>query len=335
MKTPLAIIQSNNDTMALIHGENKYNVHIRNQTKRLNVLMTNLLTLAKLDEEIPDVISDLKAQGDILMNIYNNLIEILGGDGEQTAIVYNAISVLYDMAEDPDEIATLFNSFKNQITNLGSWLSTMRNQPLELDYILVAQPDYVPGDAESNIFEDIWHNIEMFLASFTSDTNAIGATSEKTFDTTVSVWASTGKERAEIKQRLIERAFINQYGIGVDIKLVPGRKIEKNPVITVLAGSEKCYLFVKVEDGLNGVATIDWTAGDWSLVEGTTNIYCYKEVVDASASAVKVDVFKSITCTSTIEKYTTAGEIKITAYAIQAEGFNGNVKNAWTAGGFN
>ena len=53
MKTPLAIIQSNNDTMALIHGENKYNVHIRNQTKRLNVLMSNLLTLAKLDEEIP------------------------------------------------------------------------------------------------------------------------------------------------------------------------------------------------------------------------------------------------------------------------------------------
>ena len=53
MKTPLAIIQSNNDTMVLIHGENKYNVHIRNQTKRMNVLMSNLLTLAKLDEEIP------------------------------------------------------------------------------------------------------------------------------------------------------------------------------------------------------------------------------------------------------------------------------------------
>lgn len=53
MKTPLAIIQSNNDTMALIHGENKYNAHIRSQTKRLNVLMSNLLTLAKLDEEIP------------------------------------------------------------------------------------------------------------------------------------------------------------------------------------------------------------------------------------------------------------------------------------------
>lgn len=51
MKTPLAIIQSNNDAMSLIYGENKYNVHIRNQTKRLNGLMSNLLTLARLDEE--------------------------------------------------------------------------------------------------------------------------------------------------------------------------------------------------------------------------------------------------------------------------------------------
>ncbi len=176
----------------------------------------------KLDEEIPDVISDLKAQGDILMSVYNNLIEILGGEGQQTAIIYNVISVLYDMAEDPDEIPSYFDNFKNQITNLGSWLSTMRNQPLEVDYIVVAEPDYKPGKGSASIFENIWHNIVMFAGSFTSDANAIGATSEQEFETTVSIWATTGKERAEIKQRLIERAFINQYQIGVDIELVPG-----------------------------------------------------------------------------------------------------------------
>ena len=53
MKTPLAIIQSNNDAMALICGENKYNVHIRSQTRRLSALMSDLLTLAKLDEGLP------------------------------------------------------------------------------------------------------------------------------------------------------------------------------------------------------------------------------------------------------------------------------------------
>ena len=52
LKTPLSIIQSNNDASSLIYGETKYTQNIRQQTKRLNVLMTNLLTLAKLDEEV-------------------------------------------------------------------------------------------------------------------------------------------------------------------------------------------------------------------------------------------------------------------------------------------
>lgn len=53
LKTPLAIIQSNNDAMSMIHGENKYNRNIRAQTKRLGVLMSDMLTLARLDEEAP------------------------------------------------------------------------------------------------------------------------------------------------------------------------------------------------------------------------------------------------------------------------------------------
>ncbi len=51
LKTPLAIILSNNDASTLIHGETKYSKNIRLQTLRLNALMTNLLTLARLDED--------------------------------------------------------------------------------------------------------------------------------------------------------------------------------------------------------------------------------------------------------------------------------------------
>ena len=50
LKTPLAIIQSNNDASMLLYGETKYSNNIKLQTQRLNMLMTNLLTLAKLDE---------------------------------------------------------------------------------------------------------------------------------------------------------------------------------------------------------------------------------------------------------------------------------------------
>ncbi len=72
MKTPLAIIQSNNDTMALIHGENKYNIHIRNQTRRLNTLMSDLLTLAKLDEEVslPKEMADISEIANEMLSAY-------------------------------------------------------------------------------------------------------------------------------------------------------------------------------------------------------------------------------------------------------------------------
>jgi hypothetical protein len=52
LKTPLAIIQSNNDAMSLIHGENKYNRNIKSQVTRLSELTANLLIQAKLDEEV-------------------------------------------------------------------------------------------------------------------------------------------------------------------------------------------------------------------------------------------------------------------------------------------
>lgn len=50
IKTPIAIIQSNTEAMELYNGENKWSKNIKEQTARLNELMKNLLTLARMDE---------------------------------------------------------------------------------------------------------------------------------------------------------------------------------------------------------------------------------------------------------------------------------------------
>lgn len=107
MKTPLAIIQSNNDTMALIHGENKYNVHIRNQTKRLNVLMSNLLTLAKLDEEIP-----LPTETVNVSEIATELIPVYTEDAEAKNLQFSV------QIESDIIIQTNKDSFRQLITIL-------------------------------------------------------------------------------------------------------------------------------------------------------------------------------------------------------------------------
>ena len=40
------------------------------------------------------------------------------------------------------------------------------------------------------------------------------------------------------------------------VKLVPGHTVDKSPMVTVKAGSEKCYLFVKVEKSMGSDASL-------------------------------------------------------------------------------
>lgn len=50
IKTPIAIIQANTEAMELYNGENKWSRNIKEQTKRLTSLVSNLLTLSKASE---------------------------------------------------------------------------------------------------------------------------------------------------------------------------------------------------------------------------------------------------------------------------------------------
>lgn len=54
IKTPLAIIQSNTEAMELYNGESRWSKNIKEQTARLNELMKNLLTLARMEERGAD-----------------------------------------------------------------------------------------------------------------------------------------------------------------------------------------------------------------------------------------------------------------------------------------
>lgn len=113
-----------------------------------------------------------------------------------------------------------------------------------------------------------------------------------------------------------------------DIKLIPGRTIEKEPFITVGEDSEDCWLFVKVENGLEGAGTITWEEG-WTRI-GTTNYWQYGETVSAEDV---VTVFTEFVCAENLgydelDDFEGA-EIVITAYAIQSEGVSADA--AWDA----
>lgn len=130
---------------------------------------------------------------------------------------------------------------------------------------------------------------------------------------------------------------------GSDYKIVPGSSQAKDPTVTVKAGSEKCYVYVLIDNtvvlGGETVATPNLSS-DWSEVASsdTKTLYCYNKPVDLSNSDddLSLTVFTQVDYADSIEKdditTLTGKKIIVTAYAHQASDkldlttINNNVK---------
>ncbi len=126
-------------------------------------------------------------------------------------------------------------------------------------------------------------------------------------------------------------------GDGKTFKMVPGAKIEKDPKVTVKAGSEACYVFVKFEKTNGFDSFMEYTVADgWTELTADSGIY-YREVATSAenqeCSVLKdnvVTVLGSVTkaqmdALSDSSKYPT---LTFTAYACQMEGFD-TAADAW------
>lgn len=145
---------------------------------------------------------------------------------------------------------------------------------------------------------------------------------------------------------------------GDSYKIIPGVDIAKNPKVTVKAGSEACWLFVKVDEenwpeftdgaGENAVRKVKYDIADgWTKGDGTdipANVY-YRTIDYAVTDDTEFYVLKGkgndtyqngvITVSDTLTKIeinsiSTKPKLSITAYAIQKDGMD-TAAEAWAA----
>ena len=114
---------------------------------------------------------------------------------------------------------------------------------------------------------------------------------------------------------------------GPEYKMIPGYTISKDPTATVLAGSEECFLFVKLEKSANFGDYMTYEIADvWTPLTGVDGVY-YREVktadMDKDYSVLKGD---KVTVNDTVTKeqmnaLDAEGAVKptltVTAYASQ------------------
>lgn len=169
---------------------------------------------------IPDTIKDLYAQYLELTAISSLITEINGIKGSQSASLDNIARVLRLMATDEDEVARNMSNLKSQIGTLGTWLNTVRNQPLLFDYISIQPSGEKLPKAEANFFEAAGFEISSFFMSFFTDYSNLGATVELDENDVIEVWTSAGRDQAQVIRSMIDNNFTSTTNIGVSLKLI-------------------------------------------------------------------------------------------------------------------
>lgn len=149
----------------------------------------------------------------------------------------------------------------------------------------------------------------------------------------------------------LDEAKVDLYGAKVanasrvtenEYKLIPGHNYTKDPTIHVEAGSEECYLFVKVTDEIAAIQDAKTVAtqmagNEWLPLGGEEGVYYLKGTIDASKSDKDIDVpvFAYFTIKGDAEVAGYDGKtITVQAYAIQKDGFN-TAADAWKAAPYN
>lgn len=118
-----------------------------------------------------------------------------------------------------------------------------------------------------------------------------------------------------------QRVLENSY------KYIPGAVLDKDPTVTVLKGSEECYVFMCVDNELNDLFTINYDTTSWLKVasNGNKTVYIYKSSINALMTDNDV-VLNPIFTTITVSQNLTSQDVEeigqktvtATAYAVQA-----------------
>lgn len=124
-------------------------------------------------------------------------------------------------------------------------------------------------------------------------------------------------------------------------KLMPGHDYDKDPTVHFQAGSEASYLFVKVDNGIADAESTEEgyksianqiTDNSWIPLTGEEGVYYQKVAANTGDAAIDYLVFEGFTVSGDLTNDGLAAfnnkTVTVTAYAIQADGFN-EAADAW------
>ena len=164
----------------------------------------------------------MSAESQRLFDLVEEMVEITGEKGENTALLEKMAIEAEGLARKPDQIVSELNQFKNNISALGTWIVNISTMPLELDSLaLSADRASLPAPRETWL-QGVAADTRRFFATFFVSTNSVVSDGGAEGGRAIKVWmASAGREQAQIIQNMIDETFTPETGIAVKLQLIP------------------------------------------------------------------------------------------------------------------
>lgn len=174
----------------------------------------------QLEKRIPNMIEVLSEQAETIQSVADYLEQTTGERSDKVAVLHTMVRQLKEMAKYPESIPNRLKDFKVNVGGLGTWILSVREQPLMLDYLIVSSPDVALPRAESTFLRKTVHEVGAYIASYTEDYDSIGNIGDRA--SSITVWITTGRDQAHVLKSLIDDSFTPESNIAVKLRLVPG-----------------------------------------------------------------------------------------------------------------
>jgi ABC-type glycerol-3-phosphate transport system substrate-binding protein len=194
-----------------------------------------------IDKSIPEIIPDFTEYAKELRALKDE-IETLSNQGGSEAVTLEKMAIILDECiEKPDRIPSLMSQIKDNVTSLSSWVSTYREQPLEVDIIELCTADQEFTDCKSNFFKAFKFGFDAFIGSFFEDYNSL--TDIEDGDDVMTCWIALGRDNATVVTNLVNNEYNLTADTKVNMKLVQGGIVEatfagKGPDIALFMGGD-------------------------------------------------------------------------------------------------
>lgn len=174
----------------------------------------------QLEKRIPNMVEVFSTQANTIQSVADYLQEITGERSDKVAALYSLVHQLNEILEEPESVSRRLEQFKINVGSLGTWILQVQEQPLTLDYLVVASPDMTMPTAKATTFQNVKHELGALVASYTEDYDNIGNIEQE--DNAITVWITTGRDQAQVLKGLIDDTFTPSTNISVQLRLVPG-----------------------------------------------------------------------------------------------------------------